>query len=422
MDVGVVETMVKRVLMIAFHFPPFVGSSGLQRTLQFANHLSHSGWEPLVLTARPSAYKNTNDDQLDEIDDNVRVIRTMAFDASRHFSIAGRYPSFLANPDPWSSWYYSSMRAALSLIRKFRVDIIWSTYPIATAHKIGLELARATEIPWVADFRDMMIDDDYPTDLRKRRIYSDLEAEVVRTARKVLVTTQGTLDLYSRRYSAEDPAKWVEIRNGYHEGDFASVTINQPRKKNDQMRLVHSGLLYPSERDPRPFYRAVSELKAEGVVSAASLNIAFRATGHDQYHAALLHQHGIEDIVVLLPGIGHKQAIEEMVQADGLLIFQAANCNNQIPAKIYEYFRSQRPILGITDPSGDTALTMTEAGLDDIVDIADIGSIKIGLKKFIDSMVNGTAKIVDLERVNRFSRQSQAEELKTVFESICGND
>jgi len=31
---------------------------------------------------------------------------------------------------------------------------------------------------------------------------------------------------------------------------------------------------------------------------------------------------------------------EEMLRADGLLVLQASNCNDQIPAKAYEYLRS----------------------------------------------------------------------------------
>ncbi|WP_276678948.1 hypothetical protein [Nitrosomonas europaea] len=40
--------------------------------------------------------------------------------------------------------------------------MIWSTYPIATAHLIGLTLQRLTGIPWMADFRDPMVQPDYP--------------------------------------------------------------------------------------------------------------------------------------------------------------------------------------------------------------------------------------------------------------------
>jgi hypothetical protein len=55
MDGGMGEVMVKRVLMIAFHFPPLHGSSGIQRTLKFAKYLPQHDWEPLVLTAHSPA-------------------------------------------------------------------------------------------------------------------------------------------------------------------------------------------------------------------------------------------------------------------------------------------------------------------------------------------------------------------------------
>jgi hypothetical protein len=37
----------KRVLMVAYHFPPLAGSSGIQRTLRFAQQLPDFGWEPI---------------------------------------------------------------------------------------------------------------------------------------------------------------------------------------------------------------------------------------------------------------------------------------------------------------------------------------------------------------------------------------
>ena len=45
----------KRVLMVAYHFPPLAGSSGVQRTLRFVQQLPQHGWEPLVLTVQSLA-------------------------------------------------------------------------------------------------------------------------------------------------------------------------------------------------------------------------------------------------------------------------------------------------------------------------------------------------------------------------------
>ena len=57
----------KRVLMIAYHFPPLSGSSGIQRTLRFVRYLPEFGWQPTVLTTHPRAYQQVSDDQLADV-------------------------------------------------------------------------------------------------------------------------------------------------------------------------------------------------------------------------------------------------------------------------------------------------------------------------------------------------------------------
>jgi len=151
--------MSKRILMIAYHFPPVRGSTGLHRTLSFSRYLLEDhGWQPTVLTVHPRAYRATEDAMLGDIASGVEVLRTFACDTARHLSIRGRYPLRMALPDEWVSWWLGAVLAGRKLIRKQRPDVIWSTFPIATAHLIGRALHRRSEIPWVADFRDSWVD------------------------------------------------------------------------------------------------------------------------------------------------------------------------------------------------------------------------------------------------------------------------
>src|SRR5262245_14173538 len=100
----------KRVLMIAYHFPPLAGSSGIQRTLRFVQHLPSFGWDPCVLTAAPLAYERTSNDLLSDVPPNVPLKRAFALDTARHLSIGGRYPGFLALPDRWMTWRFDAVR------------------------------------------------------------------------------------------------------------------------------------------------------------------------------------------------------------------------------------------------------------------------------------------------------------------------
>src|SRR5690242_9573515 len=101
--------MQKRILMVAYHYPPCVGSSGQQRTLCFSKDLLKLGWQPLILTAKEKAYALTGDDQLNDIPRDVPVTRAFALDTSRHLSIRGRYIRSLALPDSWMTWWLGAV-------------------------------------------------------------------------------------------------------------------------------------------------------------------------------------------------------------------------------------------------------------------------------------------------------------------------
>lgn len=420
--------MVNCVLMVAYHYPPIRVSSGVQRSLAFSRYLQENGWDSIVLTAHPRAYANVSDDQMNDIPENVLVERAFALDTSKHLSIRGRYLDVMALPDRWISWWFGGVWSGLRLIRKYRPKLIWSTYPIATAHLIGLALHKLTGLPWVADFRDSMVDDTYPYRMRQRRIFFSIEQQVVKHSKLVVFTTPGAIRMYRERYPDLPRDKWRLLPNGYDEEIFSEIekTLVSPKQLKGRMEstpmvLLHSGVIYPSERDPKPFFQALSELKQEQLIDKNRLNIVLRATGHDDQYRPLLEQLAIDDIVRLEPGVSYRKALEEMMMADGLLIFQGATCNHQVPAKVYEYFRAGRPVFALTDQTGDTAATLVDAGFSDIAPLDDVNAIREKLLEFMDKLESGKAVVANDEAVLKYSRQSASEMLANWFNIITDN-
>ncbi len=403
----------KTILMIAFHYPPFRGGSGIQRTLKFSRYLPDHGWQPIILTAHPRAYPQSGPDQLSDIPAGVSVRQAFALDAARHLSLRGAYWRWIALPDRWVSWWLGAVPAGLSLIRKYQPDIIWSTYPIATAHLIGLTLHRLTGIPWIADFRDSMTEENYPREVLTRRSYQWIERQTIRYSSRLIFTAQSTREMYLKRYPQLGPERCVVIPNGYDEEDFQDLVFSGPPGKihNRPVRLLHSGLLYPEERDPKPFFRALSRLKSEGRVDALRLRVDLRASGSESYYAAFLRELGIDDFVHLPPALPYRQALQDCADADALLLFQGPSCNHQIPAKVYEYFRAQKPILAFTSDEGDTATLLRENGGATIVDMVDEQAIYLALPHFLGSVRNGTHPRPDGRKAQRYSRKNQAQEL-----------
>ncbi len=408
----------KRVLMIAFHFPPLAFGSGILRTLSFVRHLPASGWTPAVLTVHPRAHEQIDPGSINTVPAEVRVERAFTLDAKRDLSIRGRYLACTARPDRWASWHVDGVRQGLRLIKEFKPDVICSTYPVATAHSIAQTLHARSGIPWVADFRDPMLQDDYPLDAALRRSFCKVERSAVSAARFSVFTTPGAVQMYRARYPGA-AERMVLLENGYEEDDFALLSASGPVALSDETApvvLLHSGLVYPEERDPAQLFEALSRLERAGALSPAQLRIRFRASHHDEFLRNCAKALNVAHWLDILPPIPHHAALVEMMQSDALLVMQASNCNSQIPAKLYEYLRTGRPVLALTDPYGDTAATLLQAGVTEIAPLNSVAQIEALLPAFVAKVRTDTASCASPAAVKAASRSARAKAFAALLE------
>jgi glycosyltransferase involved in cell wall biosynthesis len=403
-----------RVLIVAYHFPPQAGSSGLLRSLKFCRYLPEFGWAPTVLTIDPRAYVRTDDSQIGEIPPEVNVIRAFGLDSQRHLSLGGRYLRSSALPDRWVTWLAGAIPAGLSSIRKQNIDVIFTTYPIASAVLIGYFLHVLSGKPWIVDFRDSMTEEGYPQDPLTRSIYQWIERKAIRHGSRFIFTAPAAVRMYLERYPALRPDQCLLLPNGYDEVDFAGLVPQHT--VHERIRLLHSGLIYPWERDPSSFFRALVRLKREGQISSETVSIELRACGSEAQFQKDVDELGIQDLVHFLPALPYRASLQDAAEADSLLLLQAACCDHQIPAKAYEYLRLNKPILALTTHIGDTAGLLKEAGGATIVDIADEDAIHAALPSFFRSVRSGAHPLPKTS--NAYSRRSQAQRLAECMSDV----
>jgi len=231
------------------------------------------------------------------------------------------------------------------------------------------------------------------------------------------------MDTYKRRFPEFLHEKFAVIENGYDEEIFsaaASTTHASPRKTGARLTLLHSGVLYADGRDPSAFFEALASLKAQSRLVASGLRVILRATGDDPYFNALVKKYDIEDIVDIKASIPYREALNEMLNVDGLLVFQGAPFNTQIPAKIYEYFRARKPIFGLLDPTGETARVIGAAGFRSIAAMDSATAIIPALENFLAQIQNGSAHIASEDVIAAASRTNRAAELAQIFHQIAG--
>jgi len=408
----------KRVLMIAYHFPPAAGGSGIQRTLRFVQQLPQFGWEPIVLTVDPRAYVRTSDDLLAEIPAATTVERVFALDVARLVPGMRAYPRSLARPDRWWTWRFGAIAAGMRLVHEHRPEVIWSTYPIPTAHVIAQRLRKRTGLPWVADFRDPMAQDGYPKDPALWRRYEAIERETVRGAARSVFAAPGAVAEYAARYP-EYRDRIALIENGYDEATFARSLARLPAsmpRGEAPIVLLHSGTIYDSERDPTPLFEALGRLRRSGELGAIELR--FRASENEALLQAIAEANGVGDVVTLMPPVSYEDALSEMVRVDALLLMQAANCNTQIPAKAYEYLRAGRPIFALTEPLGDTGRLMQRAGVSHFGPPDAPDAIVRALRTFLTRVRNGTASLPSKEFTEGCSRTQRTLALAKLLDDV----
>lgn len=415
------RTTTPSVLMIAYHFPPLRGSSGIQRTLRFCRYLPEFGWNPIVLTAHPRAYETTSDDLLKDLPTGLQVERAFALNTARHLAVAGRYPGWLAIPDRWITWWIGGVITGLSLMRRTAVKAIFSTYPIATAHLIGLTLQRLTGLPWIADFRDPMAQEGYPADPAVWKSYRWIEEQALRRCSYALFTSPGAIRDYRVRYPDVPAKRYVLLENGYDEEVFSGLcggTGDEPKVGVRRLVVLHSGIVYTSERDPTQLFEALGRLKRDAAISAREVEFRFRASANDSLLERLAIANDVSDIVTLAPPVPYRDALAEMMDVDALMVMQAANCNSQIPAKAYEYIRAGRPTLVLADPAGDTAGLMARAGIEAIVPLDSTDAIAGYLPDWLAALRAGTAGAADAGFAAGCTRQARTRQLAELLNSV----
>lgn len=404
--------------MIAAQYPPMKGSSGLQRVLKFSQYLPENGWQPIILTLNKKAHEFVSDEQLHEIPPSAIVECAWGLDAKRHLSIRGSYPSMAALPDRWASWWLGGVSRGIHMVRKYRPDMIWSTYPIATAHSIGNTISKWTGIPWVADFRDSMTEPGFPENPTLRGSRLKVERRAVANARAVVFTAPSARAMYAERYAELPDERWKLISNGYDEENFRSIESTASIGPSSKIVLVHSGLLDPGDRDPSGFFEAVRILKARGEISSDTLQINLRATGFNDQYSETVTRLEIDDIIRLSDPVPYSEALREMLAADGLVLFQARCCNHQIPAKVYEYFRANRPILGLVDPEGDTGQLLREADVRHIAPLEDTQALVDTISTFSQGARAGALSGVGSTVAEKYSRRNLTKDLARLFDTL----
>jgi len=419
------------VLIIAYYFPP-LGMGGVQRTAKFVKYLPQFGWKPCVLTVKDVEYMAKDDSLLGKIPSQAQIIRTGSFDPLRILFLAkkvlgktgeknasansggkSRGFSWLFFPDNKVGWIPFAVRKAISICRREKIDLIFSSSPPPSAHLAAYIVKRATGIRWIADFRDPWIGyklEKPPTPLHlffKRR----LEKTIVSCADRVVTANPVIQAEMKNAHPLTTTIRLID--QGYDEEDFRELVSTKP----DVFTIGYLGTFSP-DCDPEPVFRALKKLTDQNLIPKSKIRLLHVGGSVHMDVKRLARECGSSEILETEGYLPHRQALAQMAQASVLLLITSDD-PRVFPAKVFEYLRLGKPILGVVPQRSRIAKFLRDVKAQAVVETEDLEGIKQALLAYFAEFKSGQMRsgVMDVS-VKSFERKALTGRLASLFDEV----
>ena len=374
----------KKVLIITYYWPPS-GGAGVQRWLKFTKYLPQHGWTPVIYTPENPEMPSHDDSLAKNIPPEAIIIKRPIkepYDLYKRFMGQKKgekiNTGFLAEsekskskeqlarwfrgnffiPDARRFWIKPSIRFLVKYLKENPVDLIVSTGPPHSMHMIALGVKKKLGIPWLADFRDPWTRIDFYEELRLgKRAHNKhrrMETAVLEAADQVVAVGE----LVKEEFKELARIDQIEnITNGYDEDDFLAKS---QKPLDSKFTVAHIGSFSPA-RNPQIMWEAISELCNElpGFREDFSLKLVGKI---DISVRKDIEKFGLTDLIDIRSYMPHSEVVLEQMASQVLLLVvnNTRHAVSIIPGKLFEYMRSNRPMLVIGPTHGDVARIVEE--------------------------------------------------------------
>ncbi len=369
----------KKVLIIAYHFPP-TGGAGALRSLKTAKYLPQHGWDPVVLTVKnPDWYYAQDDLLIKDMPPAGVVVRTPMLRSAWVYRILNPLRirrldlwlrRYAVHPDNQIGWLPFAVRAASALMENSRFDAVYSTSAPLTSHLIADRICRRFGIPWMADFRDEWFENpDLPLPTAwHRRLHFRIEQRIVRTAGQVIAAAP-VFCRYLSKHCPDEP-KFETITMGFDPDDYRDLGGASGRR-NEKFTVTFSGLFYGSFR-PDHLLKSVNALIDGGEIPRQSVCLRFIGANSPN-DLREPDKHRLCEFTGFMP---HARALDLAGRSDALLLLLSRERGRDvIPSKTFEYMALKRPVLALVPPDGDAAKIIRETAIGLVVDFESVPDI-----------------------------------------------
>jgi len=325
------------------------------------------------------------------------------------------YQEIFAIPDTERTWFKSAISKCREISKDNKFDIIISSSPFPTVHRIASNIKKEIDVPWIADFRDLW-SQNHNYSFSKLRLMIDRWFEIKTIFNCNLITTVSKswrdklLNLHNK--------KVIVIRNGYQSLEFTPLI-----KPLDRFTITYTGTIYDKKQNPEKIIKALANLIDLGLVDVDKISINFYGK-YSSLLESIIKKYKVEKVVKQLGFISRIASRKKQLESHVLLFFQWEDLKETdlCPLKFYEYLNAEKNILA-TGGSKFTEVAdiikKTNAGFI-AVDVINIQKV---LKNLYDQFIK--KKIVysgNKKSILNYSFSKSSKQLKNLVDKLITNE
>jgi glycosyltransferase involved in cell wall biosynthesis len=258
-------------------------------------------------------------------------------------------------PDHACLWYFGAVRKARQLLAEGGYDGLISVSQPFTAHLVGYGVKkRYPEVPWVVDFGDpFSFTEDTPHNNFKlyRGLNHRVESGIFDAADVINLTIPGAAEKYAEvfpRHAAKMRVTPFPLPSVESEG------TEQPMFPDDgKMRLVFTGNLYKSIRNPRFLLRLFAALLRTRLADRLELHFFGNLRDCEEYFEPYEKLLGKKIFIHGL--VPRNRALQAIREADAVVNISNAT-PYQLPTKVLEYVSAGKPVLNLASIANDSSV------------------------------------------------------------------
>lgn len=288
-----------------------------------------------------------------------------------------------------SSWTLPAAFKGIWLVKRGKVDIVFSSGGAWSAHYAAWMIKKWTGVHWIAEIHDPMVIRDAPNDdgtmPRKRkdaRFLQKLEGLICKDADYVWWFTNAALAYAKYRHPILGNKGFVIFPGAEPPGCSELLPVNHCY--SEHLNLCHFGSL-SHDRSIGPLLEALNLFFKEIPEAKDLIKVQVYGAGLDSVSKKIIDQLLMKSVVVIHgriendPETGEtgRQRIMKLMRTSDVLLGLHGNyewCSEYIPSKLYDYYWTNRPILAITNRNLelDEILISRNAYLSHTLDIQSI--------------------------------------------------